>query len=494
MDLDVGATQRVQIADGKTATVKLLSTSETRDRVRSAIRDARVDVEINGASATLSCGNYRLPVAVGGVQVDCEVTKAYYRDTNADHWALIKDARLRLWPATSPYMPAGSFVYPVRQRWFASRTQMANEPTYVDNGESIGARRIYYHAGLDIGGAERMVDVLAATSGLVVGLGNALVDSEKDNASLHTEHNDTIWVLDERGWYHRYTHLYSFDPSVKLGGRVAMGQKIGTLGKEGASGGWSHLHYEILSRQASGRLGTLEGYAFLWEAYLRQYKPHAIAVARPHQAALVGEKVLLDGSRSYSDSRIARFEWTFTDGGNASGQRVERIYSQPGTYSEILKITDDRGRTDYDFETVNVLDPQHPEQTPPTIQAAYWPTTSIAPGASVTFKVRTFGTTDGEEIWSFGDGATARTKSDGNVEPHAKDGFAATTHVFQKPGDYIVRVERANRLGHKAIAHLFVRVGGAGSQPAAASQAASSVAAVALSNHTQEPGRALAKG
>ena len=110
-----------------------------------------------------------------------------------------------------------------------------------------------------------------------------------------------------------------------------MGQKIATLGKEGTSGGWSHMHYEILSRQASGRLGTLDGYAFLWEAYLRQYKPHVIAVARPHQAALVGEKVLLDGSRSYSDSRIARFEWTLTDGGNASGQSAERIYSQPGT-------------------------------------------------------------------------------------------------------------------------------------------------------------------
>jgi murein DD-endopeptidase MepM/ murein hydrolase activator NlpD len=267
--------------------------------------------------------------------------------------------------------------------------------------------------------------------------------------------------LDERGWYHRYTHLFSYDPSVKLGGRVAMGQKIGTLGKEGGSGGWSHLHYEILSRQVSGKLGTMEGYAFLWEAYLRQYKPHVIAVARPHQAVLVGEKVLLDGSRSYSDSRIARFEWTFTDGGNASGKSVERSYPQPGTYSEILKITDDRGHTDYDFETVNVLDPQHPEQTPPSIQAAYWPTTGIAPGASVTFKVRTFGTTDGEESWSFGDGATARMKSDGNVAPHAKDGFAKTNHVFQKPGDYIVRVERVNRLGQKAIAHLFVRVGGA---------------------------------
>src|ERR1035441_10710696 len=59
VDLDVGATERVQLSDGKSATVRLLSTGETRDRVRSAIRDARVDVEINGASATLSCGNYR---------------------------------------------------------------------------------------------------------------------------------------------------------------------------------------------------------------------------------------------------------------------------------------------------------------------------------------------------------------------------------------------------------------------------------------------------
>ena len=77
-----------------------------------------------------------------------------------------------------------------------------------------------------------------------------------------------------------------------------------------------------------------------------------------------------------------------------------------------------------------------------------------------TQEVRTFGTTDGEEIWSFGDGATATTKSDGNVEEHAKNGFAATTHVFTKPGDYIVRVERSNRPGQKAIAHLWVRVGG----------------------------------
>src|SRR5678816_567295 len=62
VDLDVGATEQVHLPNGASATVKLLSTAETRDKVRSAIRDARVEVEIDGTRATLSCGNYRLPV------------------------------------------------------------------------------------------------------------------------------------------------------------------------------------------------------------------------------------------------------------------------------------------------------------------------------------------------------------------------------------------------------------------------------------------------
>jgi len=460
LDIDTGATESVELSSGKRATVKLLSTSEMRDKARSAIREARAEVEIDGSRATLSCGNYRLPVEVGGVQIDCTVTKAYYQNTNRDHWGLVKDARLRVWPAGSPFMPPGSMVYPVRQLWFASRTQMGNEPTYVDEGERITTKQIYYHAGLDIGGAEGLTEVIAATDGLVVGLGTAVIDKVKDNPAIDREFNDTIWVEDGRGWFTRYTHLYSYDPSVKLGGRVVQGQKIGTLGKEGGSGGWSHLHFEIISRQPSGKWGTQEGYAFLWEAYRQQFSPRLVAVARPHAAVLVGEKAALDGSRSWPASHITSYDWTFTDGQTASGAKVERAYPKAGTYSEILKITDAGGRTAYDFETVNVLDPKHPEQVPPSIQAAYWPTVAIAPDSPVTFKVRTFGTTDGEEDWSFGDGATATTKSDGNVNEHAKNGFATTTHAFSKPGDYIVRVERTNRLGQTAITHLWVTVAG----------------------------------
>jgi len=123
--------------------------------------------------------------------VDCEVTKAYYRDTNADHWALIKERRLRSGPLRRRTCQRLLCLSgPAALVRLAYANGQPSRPTWT-TARVIGARRIYYHAGLDIGGAERMVDVLAATSGLVVGL-EPLVDREKDNAQLHTEHNDTF--------------------------------------------------------------------------------------------------------------------------------------------------------------------------------------------------------------------------------------------------------------------------------------------------------------
>ncbi len=44
---------------------------------------------------------------------------------------------------------------------------MANVPVFVDGGEVPGSKNIYYHYGLDFGGAEGLVDVISATDGLV---------------------------------------------------------------------------------------------------------------------------------------------------------------------------------------------------------------------------------------------------------------------------------------------------------------------------------------
>jgi len=271
---------------------------------------------------------------------------------------------------------------------------------------------------------------------------------------------DVVYLLDDRGWFYRYSHLHTIAGSVKLGQRVRMGDAIGILGKEGGSGGWSHLHFDISGRQPSGKWGITDGYAFLWEASLREQKPKLIAVARPHAFVSIGEPAVLDGGRSWSAAgKISKYEWTCTDGQMASGPQLARSYAKPGIYSEILKTTDTAGNVDYDFAIVNVVDKAHPEQLPPSIHAAYSPTMGIKPGQPIKFLVRTFRTTDGEETWDFGDGSPKVTvHSDGNVAIHAKDGYAITTHKYEKPGVYLAKVERTNRNGFTAVGRLKVVV------------------------------------
>jgi murein DD-endopeptidase MepM/ murein hydrolase activator NlpD len=461
VDLGVGESQQVMLGDGSTARVKLLDLRETCDALRDAVRVARVKVEVNGKTATLTSANYNLPVTVGGVQVDCPITKGCNSNSGEDSWGLRRDARLRLWPAGSPWIEPGTFVYPLKQKWFASGTQMANEPCYVDGGEVPANKKIYYHDSLDFGGCEGLVEVVAATDGLVVSAAKQTLPGYE--ATPVRPRGDVVYVLDDRGWYYRYSHLCEIDDAMRPGATVKKGQRVGVLGKEGASGGWSHLHFGIKGRQPSGLWGTIEAYAFVWEAYIRQYKPGIIAVARPHQLIRAGDSVTLDGSKSWSAAgKIRRYHWTFTDGKTASGPTVTRRYTRPGMYSEILKVTDSTGAVAYDFAVVQVLDAAHPDLLIPSIQASCSPSLDAKAGEPVTFKVRTFRTTHGEETWNFGDGTEPVTvKSDGCVKALAKDGFAITTHSFAKPGDYIVRVERANERGEKAIAHLWVRVSAA---------------------------------
>jgi murein DD-endopeptidase MepM/ murein hydrolase activator NlpD len=458
-DLDPGESARVEVG-GRTAQVRLIAVDVTTDPLRAAIRAARVQIEADGQKVTLNSGNYELPRTLGALQVDCPVVSGYLQNTNEDHWGLLKAARLRLWPAGSPWIEPATFICPVRQRWFSSLTQMANEPTYVDGGDDPSDKSVYYHAGLDMGGAEGMVDIVAATSGLIVSVGNRWLPDHDPKQTPVRPRYDVVYLLDDRGWYYRYSHMQTIDPAIKPGVTVKMGQKIGVLGKEGGSGGWSHQHFEIKSRQPSGKWGTQEGYAFLWQAVLDEFKPDVVAVARPHVFARVGDRVILDASKSWCRARSpARFEWNFSDGSTASGPQVERVYHRPGTYSEILKVTDAQGHFGYDFAAVQIIDPAHRADLPPTIHAAFAPTTGLHASDLVTFKVRTFRTTEGAETWDFGDGTPPVTvHSDGNVNMHAPDGYAVTVHRFARPGDYLVRVERANNRGLKATARLHVRV------------------------------------
>jgi murein DD-endopeptidase MepM/ murein hydrolase activator NlpD len=470
LDLNVGESCDVKLSDGNSVAVKLLDLTETRDDLRQAVREARVTVELNGQKATLTAGNYRLPITLGGAQVDCAVTKGCVQ-SKENPWALEKDARLRLWPAGSPWIQPGTFMYPAHQRWFASMTQMANEPVFVDGIEDPARKSIYYHYGLDIGGAEGLVDVLAAADAVVIMAGPEGI-KPPDLPSTVRPRYDEVFLRDGRGWYYCYAHLLSIDPAVKPGAQVKMGQKIGVLGKEGSSGGWSHLHFHVLAPQPSGRFGILEGYAFLWQAYHAQRQTQLQAVARPHHLAWAGEDVVLDGSLSWSakgPKHITSYQWILSNDPTVDGPTVTRRYAFCGEYCEILKVTDADGRVDYDFAVVQVLDRQHPQLLPPAIHAVYWPTFDLKAGDEVTFKVRSFGDAlaGGHERWNFGDGGPpvdvqsvpkGVLSDTGKSTALAKDGYAITTHRYAKPGDYLVSVSRTNSRGQTATAGLHVHV------------------------------------
>lgn len=455
VDLNLGESAEVTLADQSIARVKLLKLDERTDSMAKAVREAKVLVEVNGVQAWLTSANYNLPQLVGGVQIDCPITRGYYANSSDDAWGLEKAARLRLWPKGAPWIEPGTFVYPLKQRWFATATQFSNEPTYVDGGDKPDRKKIYYHNDLDFGGCEGLTEVVAATDGLVVSVAEKTLPGY--SGTPVRPRYDVIYLLDERGWYYRYSHLHTIDPAITMGSRVKLGQRIGLLGKEGASGGWTHLHFGIKSRQPSGKWGTQEAYAFAWEAYQREYQPALIAVARPHHFIRVGESTTLDASKSWSSRPIKTYAWTFTDGQTASGAKVERAYPKPGAYSEILKVTDVAGNVSYDFAIVHVMGSSE-KNLPPTIHPSFWPTTGLKPGAEIIFKVRTFRSTGGE-TWDFGDGTPkVAVKSDGNAKALAKDGYAITKHAFAKPGDYLVKVEHTNARGETATGHLWVRV------------------------------------
>jgi murein DD-endopeptidase MepM/ murein hydrolase activator NlpD len=455
LDLAVGEAQEVELSDGKNVTVKLLELQETREPLCSAIVAPRIKIAAAGREGWVAACNYHLPQKIGPVQIDCPITKGYYDKTNTDFWALKKDARLRVWPAESPLVEPGTFTYPLKQRWFAGDTWMGNEPILVN----IPQGKIYYHSGMDIGGSEGMIEVVSASSGLVVAAGKKVLtdprhrDFLKPLAYRFGRYPGDLYILDDRGWYHWYAHLKLIE--VRPGQKVKLGERVGLLGKEDDSGGWSHLHYEIWNRKPTGQAGTENVYPFLWEAYHRQHPPSLVAVAGPihHQLIAVGQTVTLDASLSTCiQGKIARTEWILTDGTSVAGMTAKKSYERPGTYSEVLKVVDSNGNVAFDFSLIEVVNPKAPQELPPRLNANYAPTFGIQPGDPVTFKVRTWNSKEGKETWDFGDGSP-------RVDVRSEDNYATTVHRYQKPGHYLVRVERSCEKGMKGMTHLQVRVG-----------------------------------
>lgn len=68
--------------------------------------------------------------------------------------------------------------------------------------------------------------------------------------------------------------------------------------------------------------------------------------------------VRFDATRSAdADGTIVRYDWTFGDGGEASGPETTHVYESPGLYEAVLAVTDNRGASASRARMVDVVDP-----------------------------------------------------------------------------------------------------------------------------------------
>ena len=151
-----------------------------------------------------------------------------------------------------------------------------------------------------------------------------------------------------------------------------------------------------------------------------------IADAGGPYSGYAGGSISFNSSDSYdSDGTIVEYEWDFGDGASSDEEHPVHTYSQPGTYSISLRVTDDQGaiKTDATLCTVS--------QTPnePPIADIGGPYSGHMRG-SIYFSSSGSQDPDGtivEYEWDFGDGVTSSKKN--------------PVYVYSRAGNYTVTLK-----------------------------------------------------
>jgi PKD repeat protein len=139
-------------------------------------------------------------------------------------------------------------------------------------------------------------------------------------------------------------------------------------------------------------------------------------------SSATGLAVSFDGSVSAdADGTVTGYAWTFGDGATAQGPTPSHTYTAGGTYSVVLTVIDDDGRTATTGNDVTVTAPP-PANAPPT--ASF---TAGATGLQASFDAAASSDPDGTitgYAWTFGDGASGTGP--------------APAHTYTAPGTYEV--------------------------------------------------------
>ena len=166
----------------------------------------------------------------------------------------------------------------------------------------------------------------------------------------------------------------------------------------------------------------------------------------------VGDPVFFNASTSIPGAghSIVSYAWTFGDGSAGSGIAPQHAYMAAGSYSVLLKVTDEIGQsTTSSATTVSVGSPPSP-----TANFTFSPLTPVV-GDQVVFDASSSTTAQGQTIfevaWNFGDGtAVIRCPGDPSC---TGPGNRITAHTFNNVATFVVNLvvtDSAFRTGSKS--------------------------------------------
>jgi PKD repeat protein len=104
----------------------------------------------------------------------------------------------------------------------------------------------------------------------------------------------------------------------------------------------------VVDAQASGGSGPISGQPPVGSATLS-----AVISATP-TSGVASLSVVVDASQSTSPGVITSYTWNFGDGTIVEAESTSHVYTQPGSYTVTLSVSDDQGSTDSASTTINV--------------------------------------------------------------------------------------------------------------------------------------------
>jgi murein DD-endopeptidase MepM/ murein hydrolase activator NlpD len=312
--LDTGESAEFNLSDGRTKRIRLVSVKEEKDSVIRLVRRADVRLEIDGETLELLCGPYVLPIEKDGLRLQVDTTSGWLQ--------MGKRVQLSLWDVSDPVVDTTLFVFPLAgYRLFSQGTQGYNEPVHLgDKDGDPAGQRFHHNYGFDLAGFEGRDRVVCPIEGRVIAV-----------------RPDAGWVAveDDRGIVIDCGHMDTIHPEIREGAAVKRGQEVGVLGRKGPSGNYSHLHLGLyLSRkdfEADLPCRNLNLYPWVLAAFQAATGAQLVAVARPHQTAVTGERVVFDGTNSVAfGGRIVSYRWEFPDGSSEPGPVAAKVFARPG--------------------------------------------------------------------------------------------------------------------------------------------------------------------